>query len=545
MSDKQRSGKAVSRSFSSFSRSTLDSPRPRSCLSLLSYMQTSTGFLYFHPRSGRPRPLHFSLSRDLTALTMLRDGALPKSFHLLELRLLQDLSMDMTRLLRQCGFDRRVYGFRLATRKKTYELAAEDAETRDGWTNMLKTAISAYTDFHQRDALLRYVNTLCKLKDTELRNYVNRVKAKSYSVVKVNLEGKLAQASREIAALVVEQIIVKLELEEERTKVATLTVKIDDLEAKERQKVCGKGLQRLLQAESWKLVLQSLPIAALLTLSQVSKQLRRLCGNRLSSQFCWSQVSFQGLEPRSQTWPLYFRRFRPSPPSIPASPASSDMLGDIQRDLSRSQSSHRAEVERILVGLCERYAEVGYCQGMHFTTEFLYSVLKSEQRTSDLLLRLMAPPYSLAEVWKPGLPRAKLVAFQLDQLVQLRLPRLAVHCQALELPLEVMVAPWVLTLFTQLTNLPPPTLALIWDLFLTRGWAAVLAVSLVLLYLSEEEVLGRSLEHTMAVFDKDLALDFSLIRQLYCRFEPDAELMMDLERSFRHQHPPRPTNVSQ
>jgi hypothetical protein len=172
---------------------------------------------------------------------------------------------------------------------------------------------------------------------------------------------------------------------------------------------------------------------------------------------------------------------------------------------------------------------------MHFITEFLYTLLQSENRTLDLLLRLMAPPYSLAEVWKPGLPRAKLVAFQLDQLVKLRLPRLAAHFHDLELPLEVMVAPWVLTLFTQLTHLPVTTLALIWDLFLTRGWAAVLAVSLVFLYMSEEEVLGKSLDYTMMVFDKDLALDFSLIRGLYPRFEPDIELLTDLERRFRHQ----------
>lgn len=503
---------------------------------LISYIQGTTRFLCFHPRSGRPRPLLFSLSKDLTTLTISKNQALPKSFHLLELRLLQDLSMDMTRLLRQSGFDRKVYGFRLITRKKTYELAAEDAETRDCWTNMLKTAISAYTDFRQRDALLRYVQTLCKLRDAELRTYVNRVKAKSYAVVKGNLEGKLAQMGAEIAAFVLEQVITRVELEEERTKVVTLTRKMDDLEAKQGRNVYGKGWKRLQQAEVWKLVLQSLPIAALFPLSQVSQQLRRLCTNRLSSQFFWSQACFQGLEPRVLTWPLFLYRFRLNLPSITPTDVSNDMLADIQRDLSRSQTSNSVEIERIVVGLCERHGEVGYCQGMHFITQFLYKVLKSENRTLDLLLRLMGPPYCLAEVWKPGLPRVKLVAFQLDQLVKLRLPALAVHFHELELPLEVMVAPWVLTLFTQLTHIPASTLAWVWDLFLTRGWAAVLAVSLILLYLSEKEVLGRSLDHTVAVFDKDLALDFSQIRPLYTRFEPDAELLMDLERSFRHQH---------
>jgi hypothetical protein len=321
-----------------------------------------------------------------------------------------------------------------------------------------------------------------------------------------------------------------------------MSTTIQDLEAKQALSLHfsanSKGVnrwKRLIQAESWKLILPSFPISALLTLSQVSKQLRRLCLNRLNTQSFWSQMSFQGLEPRARTWPLYLRLFRPYQVLVSSSAASIDMLTDIERDLSRSQSSNPAEVQRILVSLCERYCEVGYCQGMHFITEFLYTLLQSENRTLDLLLRLMAPPYSLAEVWKPGLPRAKLVAFQLDQLVKLRLPRLAAHFHDLELPLEVMVAPWVLTLFTQLTHLPVPTLALIWDLFLTRGWAAVLAVSLVFLYMSEEEVLGKSLDYTMMVFDKDLALDFSLIRGLYPRFEPDIELLTDLERRFRHQ----------
>ena len=109
-------------------------------------------------------------------------------------------------------------------------------------------------------------------------------------------------------------------------------------------------------------------------------------------------------------------------------------------------------MERILVKLCSRHEDVGYCQGMHLITEFVLRVVRSEKGTLSILSTIMDTPYCLADVWRPGLPRLKLVAYQLEELLKLKLPTLANHFEGLDLPLEIFVAPWILTLFTQLVR---------------------------------------------------------------------------------------------
>ena len=66
-----------------------------------------------------------------------------------------------------------------------------------------------------------------------------------------------------------------------------------------------------------------------------------------------------------------------------------------------------------------------------------------------------------------------------------------------------------------------------------------MAVSLAILHLSEgdeqtDQVLGESLDVTMACFHKDLDIDFTHIFVLYSLFEPDPALLTDFERRFNH-----------
>lgn len=450
--------------------------------------------------------------------------------------------MDMTRLLLISGFTRKIHGFRLVTRRKAYELGSEEAGSRENWVTMMRTVIKAYGDFHQPDALLRYVQTVGRLKETERRTYLHRVKTQSYSVVTRNLQHTLTETELDIVSLTLENLVLKLELEENQRKSENLLGVIDDLTAKQPisppslsvYTVGIEGNRRFV--EGWKVVVGWIPIGEVFAVSQVSRRLRKMCGVRLGSYSFWNRQVELGLAPRARLWPYYFLHFRPFLPSKPTSkpPLPLDIHSDIQRDLTRSSLTSPHLLHKLLVHLCERFPDVGYCQGMHFVVEFVFNTVKSEEITRSLMVRLMNPPYSLAEVWKTGLPRAKLVSFQLDQLVQLRLPRLSSHFQSLDLPFEVLVTPWILTLFTQLTHIPAETLEFIWDLFIVKGWVAVVTVALVVLQGCETEVVGKSLEDTMALFDKDFKTDFTRIKRLYDQFEPTSELLTDLERRFRY-----------
>jgi len=473
-----------------------------------------------------------------------------------EVGLALDLSEEVRQAMQAVGFERKVYGFRLQVKGKVLELATESLEVRDGWTNMMKTITLAYLDFLKSDSLWRYVKLQCVLKETDFKCHNSSYHLKRTEMTVRLLESDLAAARLDIASLLVNDLVTKLEIAEDSRRLADLPGLVQALEVRYLQAVAQheaavKGeaergrLERARQGraetEAWKLVVQTVGLESVLRLRGVNRKLRRLCCNLLKSHTYWVQMSDCGLQPRALTWLFYCRDFCPH--SSPHSgTAASEVLAEIHKDVIRTRPEARPYVKSILISLCSGHEEVGYCVGMRLIAEFLLGILGTPARTLQLCSVLMSGPYALAEVWKPGLPRLKLLLYQLEELLKLKLPTLALHFQDIDLPLEVLVAPWILTLFTQLvsptqTQIPSNVLVHVWDLFLVRGWKAVLAVSLSILHLSEgrrhvDRVLGESLETTMECFHKDLTLDFGHIFVLYPLFEADSGLLEDLKRRF-------------
>lgn len=451
-----------------------------------------------------------SLSDSLEHLSLQRQASTsqtPKIFHIAEISVIIDFSPEMRRALVESGVNGRIYGFRLQTRDKSFELGCEELEMREKWANTLQTLRKAYLELHRRDGLRRYVAVLSKAgavgKDKRKSNKEIQSQAKE-------LKEELKMANSEIVALVLDEMVTCVEVTEERGKLGKLREdlkclvsfyrsEIGELETElsiYKQKTdLQERFSRISAKRSlpkiWKFTIRFLSFRDLMRLREVSKSLLSVISSVLLSKPYWLTLSPRGFHPRTSSWYLYCYLFTP-PSHLPlTSSLTADEKQQIHGDVQRCDFS--ISVEKLLTAVCNQHPDVGYCQGMHLATQFLRSVLGDDDRTLFVMGRLMNSPYHLSEVWKAGLPRVKLVVYQLEALINLKLPRLSHHFNSIDLPIEILVAPWILTLFTQLVSLtqsriPSSVLYRIWDLFLTRGWPAIHAVSLCLFRLCEGRV---------------------------------------------------------
>mmetsp|Transcript_1718 Transcript_1718/g.1655 ORF Transcript_1718/g.1655 Transcript_1718/m.1655 type:complete len:238 (-) Transcript_1718:13-726(-) len=210
-----------------------------------------------------------------------------------------------------------------------------------------------------------------------------------------------------------------------------------------------------------------------------------------------------------------------------------EIMEEISKDVNRGLADHQQEVEEVLIGLCALNPDVGYCQGMQLVTHFLLGILRDTDEVLGTLMSLLRPPFYLGELWKNGFSRLKLGIFQLEFLLKLKLPYLAKHFKDLDINLDVIVTPWLLTVFTHLLGqqgVPIEVVQWIWDFFLVQGWPALLSTCLALFYLSQESVLGENLETTLHRFSNNMP--FESVVKFIPKFEIEPSLLDDLERAF-------------
>lgn len=212
---------------------------------------------------------------------------------------------------------------------------------------------------------------------------------------------------------------------------------------------------------------------------------------------------------------------------------SPQIFSEIHRDVVRGLPDCHNEVSGILVTLCSLNPDIGYCQGMQQVAHFMLRQLKHTDKALRVILAIMKPPYFMGEVWKSGMPHLKIAIFQLEFLVKLKLPILAKHMKLIDLKLDVIVTSWLLTLFVHLhaqQGFPNSEIECVWDYFLIHGWPALISTCLALLDMSQQYVIGESLEDTIALYTNELP--FQDLSRFISRFELDGALLDDLERAY-------------
>lgn len=130
--------------------------------------------------------------------------------------------------------------------------------------------------------------------------------------------------------------------------------------------------------------------------------------------------------------------------------------------------------------------DMGYCQGMNYVVSSLYSFVKDEELTFNLLISLLVHK-DLKCLYSNNVPEYHVRCFMLDQLIKEHIPDLFLYFKRLGLSPEVITGQWLMTFFCGYFNYP--NILAILDNFFLDDWVAVFRISLALLQKFKEELM--------------------------------------------------------
>ncbi|OQS02732.1 hypothetical protein THRCLA_04930 [Thraustotheca clavata] len=175
------------------------------------------------------------------------------------------------------------------------------------------------------------------------------------------------------------------------------------------------------------------------------------------------------------------------------------------------------QLSSILHALAGKFPDVGYCQGMDYISAHILEHVKAADRkfgdhepvkraaatqvqveTTFWILVALFESYGLRQMFSPGLQRLHLHCYQFRCLFQAALPELYDHFEAEHVMVEMYIVGWFQTLFLYLNALPKETLDSMWDIFtFERNWKIMFRVALAMLKLSEQHLIGKSIDEMM------------------------------------------------
>merc|ERR1719357_1847698 len=141
-------------------------------------------------------------------------------------------------------------------------------------------------------------------------------------------------------------------------------------------------------------------------------------------------------------------------------------------------------------------SEIGYCQGQSFLIAALLLQMPEEQAFGVLVE--MMHSYSLRDLFRENFEQLQLRFYQLDRLVEKRLPDLWQHFQQVGLETHMYASQWFLTLFS--AKFPLFLVFRVLDVFMLQGIDTIFQVSLGLLMMVKKDLLAQDFEGIMKYF---------------------------------------------
>ena len=448
------------------------------------------------------------------------------------------------------------YGMKILTKKRVIELSATHKIERDTFVKNLNLLIRIMKEWKSTRGLRNYfersldpidgfliekkTNPLNDLESQIVLDVVNEIIEKIELRALVNnkkmLHNQLKLIEYENRYLLDQSNIFENQLKDkDRALEGTLTTYTYLQHKFYLRSICSRSekIQEFLR--TWRKILEYLNSLDLFEFRRVNKVFLKLTNNHLSLQSSWARLSYSGLKPRKYMWQYYLQNFHPYSRSK-SSHYSAEVSDEIRKDVYRGLPDRFKEVEEALTTICSLNYEVGYCQGMQLVTHFLLTIYNDGDQVVETLKSLMEPPYFMAEIWKNGFCRLKLAIFQLEALASLKLPYLLEHLKKIEINLDIIITPWIVTLFTHMMyqqKIPFETIKQIWDVFIVSGWPVLISTSLALLYLCLDKIIGKTLEETLNVFSSGIpVISLNTIK----KFHVDPSFLDQLENSFNLQN---------
>jgi hypothetical protein len=450
---------------------------------------------------------------------------------------------------------RNLFGFKIVTKKRNIELSAMHKSDRDMFIHNVNLLVSIMKEWNGTNGLRNYFNKKMQGNANSCQKPVRREEDEmERQVIRSLLDDVIYKIELNLVTSNKKKLHTDLKLIEYENKY--LTDQHDLLIKKTIEK--DKNLELIQTTHTylkhkfylrslidkfektdeklkiWKKIISFCDCLELKTVAGVSRWYKKLVKNYLKQKNSWKQLCFVSLSPRSIYWDIYFKNFHPMI-RVKSLHYNEEVNEEIRKDVIRGLPDRLEDVELILQQICSRNSEVGYCQGMQVVTHFLITVFNDIDKVAKTLNILMEPPYYMGEIWKKGLCRLKLAVYQLEVIVEMKFPFLLEHLKNLELNIETLVTPWIVTIFTQMVyqkQMSRTSLEQIWDMFLVLGWPVLIASCLGMFYLLLDRIMHRNFEETMNGFTLNLP---SLTSNTIKKFLVDQKFLEQLETSFNSQ----------
>jgi Rab-GTPase-TBC domain len=455
-----------------------------------------------------------------------------------------------------------IYFINIRTRDNLFVLGSKNSFDRDYWIScsavLLKHARECFGSFGFR----KYCDNVIKNKENQ--DHIVKIRDKQYHewLKLKNFERELKMCEKEAIASLVDEMISTVQVMDQQKSLKKYKKNlrvlngekfllkqsqgnlIKSIQQKDKEiKVLTESLtsikNHLMTLNSnfntispWKLIIPFLSFSDLLVLRSVSKVHMRSAYYYLKNKFNWKKLVHSTLHPRKISWRMYFKNFYDIEIACMGQEVTPDVIEDIKKDVNRGLPDHFEEVEEVLLGVCSLIPNVGYCQGMQQVAHFLLGYFRDSNEVLGILLNLLRPPFYLGDLWKIGFTRLKLGIFQLKYLLKLKLPYITNHFKKIGVKLDIIVTPWLLTVFTCLISKSTPLKIIkeIWDMFIINGWPVLISTCLALFSICQDKVLGENLENTIGVFFGYINCN-NLLKEIY-RFEVTQSYLDELERAF-------------
>ena len=137
-------------------------------------------------------------------------------------------------------------------------------------------------------------------------------------------------------------------------------------------------------------------------------------------------------------------------------------------------------------------------------------ILSPETRVFKMMCALITRN-GMDQMWSPGMPGLKIKIHQLNEILQLKLPRLHRHMEEEGLMPDFFASKWFLTLHTY--TLPLQLVCIVWDAFVMDGWKAIFRGGLALLKQREVRLLELDMGEIATLFNKKVGLPKSPARK--------------------------------
>ena len=456
-------------------------------------------------------------------------------------------------LVQLCKEDlKSLYGMKIVTKKRIIEMGSMHKGDRDSFVKHANSLVQIMKEwkstrglrffFERRipeeiskrsnDGSFRYEALELKIIEDLLSEIITKIEVRSLVLVKKQLHNDLKLIEYENRYLQDQSNLFESQLKDkDRILEGTQTTYTYLQHKYYLRSIFHRSEKKHEHFTSWKKILEFLDSVDLIKLRTVNKYFQKLSISYLSNKTSWLRLSISGLKPRKMLWPYFLQQFQPHirSRSLHYSP---DVLEEIRKDVYRGLPDRFKEVEEALRTICSLNHEVGYCQGMQLVTHFLFTIFNDGEVVVETLKILMEPPYYMGELWKNGFCRLKLAIFQLEVLVGLKIPYLLEHLQNIEINLDIIVTPWIVTIFTHMMyqkKISEESVKHIWDMFIVSGWPVLISTSLSILYLCRDRIIGKTLEETLNAFSSGIpAITIGIMQ----KFAVDPEFLDQLEQNF-------------